>query len=210
LGLDFGYGWKDLNVGSSSLQDDEFGIGEFFGRLNIDTLDNLHFPKSGAKGKAEFRRATKALGGEDDFNKVTAQLTTAHTWDRNTVLVGGSAGFIFDGDGSVQDLFALGGLFNLSGFQSDELTGQNFAAGGLIYYRNIGAQEGLLKFPIYLGASLEVGNVWEDRSDISFDDVIVAGSGFLGVDTPLGPIYLAYGHAEGGKDSVYFFLGQTF
>ncbi len=65
----------------------------------------------------------------------------------------------------------------------------------MIYYRNIGAQEGLLNFPLYLGASLEARNVWDDRSDMGFDDLIVAGSGFLGVDTPLGPVYLAYGHA---------------
>ena len=210
VGLNHGYGWKDVNVGPSTLQDDDFGIGAVFSPLNYDTFDQLAFPKSGTKGMAEFRRSTKALGGEEDFNEVTAQLTTARTWDRNTVLVGGNAGFTFDGGGSPQDLFALGGLFNLSGFPSDELTGQNFASGALIYYRNIGAQEGLLNVPLYLGASLEAGNVWDDRSDMGFDDLIVAGSGFLGADTPLGPVYLAYGHAEGGNDSVYFFLGQTF
>ena len=210
VGLNHGYGWKDVNVGPSTLQDDDFGIGAVFSRFNYDTFDQLEFPKSGTKGIAEFRRSTKALGGEDDFNKVTAQLRTARTWDRNTVLVSGNAGFTFDGDSSAQDLFALGGLFNLSGFPSDELTGQNFASSTLIYYRNIGAQEGLLNVPLYLGASLEAGNVWDDRSDMGFDDLIVAGSGFLGVDLPIGPVYLAYGHAEGGNDSVYFFLGQTF
>ena len=210
VGLNHGYGWKDVNVGPSTLQDDDFGIGDFFSGFEYDTLDQLEFPKSGTKGMAEFRRSTKALGGEEDFNEVTAQLATARTWDRNTVLVGGKAGFTFDGAGSAQDLFALGGLFNLSGFQTDELTGQNFASGALIYYRNIGAQEGLFNVPLYLGASLEAGNVWDDRSDMGFDDLIVAGSGFLGADTPLGPVYLAYGHAEGGNDSVYFFLGQTF
>jgi NTE family protein len=210
LGLDFGYGWKDLNVGSSSLQDDEFGIGEFFGRLNIDTLDNLHFPNSGTREKVEFRHSTEALGGEETFNNVTWQLLAARTWDRNTILIGGEVGITFDGDAPTQNLFQLGGLFSLSGFEADELSGQNFAVGRLIAYRNIGAQEGLLKFPIYLGASLEVGTVWEDRSDMGFDDLIVAGSGFTGVDTPLAPVYLAYGHAEGGNDSVYLFLGQTF
>jgi len=213
VGLNHGYGWKDVNVGPSTLQDDDFGIGAVFSRFNYDTFDQLGFPKSGTKGMAEFRRSTEALGGEEDFNKVTAQLTTARTWDRNTVLVGGKAGFTFDGAGSAQDLFALGGLFNLSGFQSDELTGENFASGALIYYRNIGAigaPGGLLDVPLYLGASLEAGNVWDDRSDMGFDDLIVAGSAFLGVDLPIGPVYLAYGHAEGGNDSVYFFLGQTF
>ncbi len=113
-------------------------------------------------------------------------------------MVGCNAGFTFDGGGSAQDLFALGGLFNLSGFQTDELTGQNFASGALIYYRNIGAigaPGGPLNFPIYLGASLEAGNVWDDRSDMGFDDLIVAGSAFFGADLPIGPVYLAYGHA---------------
>ena len=41
-------------------------------------------------------------------------------------------------------------------------------------------------------------------------DVILAGSVFMGLDSPLGPVYLAYGHAEGGNDSVYLFLGQPF
>ncbi len=120
VGLNHGYGWEDVNVGPSTLQDDDFGIGDFFSRFNYDTFDQLEFPKSGTKGKAEFRRSTKALGGEEDFNRVTAQLTTARTGDRNTVLVGGKAGFTFDGVGSAQDLFTLGGPFNLSGFQSDE------------------------------------------------------------------------------------------
>ena len=119
LGLDFGYGWKDLNVGSSSLQDDEFGIGEFFGRLNVDTLDNLYFPRSGAKAKLEFRRSTESLGGEETFNNMTSGLLAARTWDRNTLLIGGGVGITFDGDAPTQSLFELGGLFNLSGFQAD-------------------------------------------------------------------------------------------
>ena len=45
---------------------------------------------------------------------------------------------------------------------------------------------------------------------MAINDVIIAGSVFLGLDTFLGPIYLAYGHAEGGQDSAYLFLGQTF
>ncbi len=57
---------------------------------------------------------------------------------------------------------------------------------------------------------MEAGNVWNDLGDMSLDDLIVAASGFAGADTPLGPVYLAYGYAEGGNDSVYLFLGQTF
>ena len=41
----------------------------------------------------------------------------------------------------------------------------------------------------FAGASLELGNVWQTSSDLSLDDTIVAGSLFLGVDTPIGPLY---------------------
>ena len=39
---------------------------------------------------------------------------------------------------------------------------------------------------------------------------ILAGSVFVGWSTPLGPLYLGYGIAEGGQDSAYLFLGRTF
>ena len=210
LGLDFGHGWQDLNVGAPSTTADDFGIGEFFGRLNVDTLDNLHFPTSGTKAKVEFRRSTKALGGEENFNNATFELLVARTWGRNTLLASANAGVTFDGTPPTRNLFQLGGLFSLSGFETDELSGENTAVGRFIVFRNIGAKTGLFNLPIYVGASLEAGNVWNDLGDMGLDDLIVAGSGFIGLDTPLGPVYLAYGHAEGGHDSAYLFLGQTF
>ena len=42
------------------------------------------------------------------------------------------------------------------------------------------------------------------------EDLIIAGSVWFGLDTPLGPFYLGYGLAEGGHDSVYLFLGSLF
>jgi len=210
LGLDVGYGWQEVNVGPSSLQDDDYGIGEFFARLNVDTLDNLSFPNSGEKAKLEFRRSTEALGGDETFSNVNVELLTARTWGRNTLLLSGDVGVTFDGSAPTHNLFNLGGFFALSGFETDELSGENFAVGRVIAYRSIGAQAGLFNVPVYLGASLEAGNVWKDRGDISINDLIVAGSAFVGADTPLGPVYLAYGHAEGGNDAVYLFLGQTF
>ncbi|MGH8586112.1 MAG: hypothetical protein ACREWE_08030 [Gammaproteobacteria bacterium] len=66
--------------------------------------------------------------------------------------------------------------------------------------------------PAYAGVSLEYGNVYEDRDDISLTpgNALLAGSVFLGVDTVLGPMYLAYGHAEQGNDSIYLYLGRLF
>ena len=101
-------------------------------------------------------------------------------------------------------------VFGSFGPAEAELSGQDFALGQAVFYRNIGARPGSFSVPVYVGATLEAGNVWDDRSDMAFNDVIVAGSAFLGLDSPVGPIYLAYGHAEGGNDSFYLFLGRPF
>lgn len=65
-------------------------------------------------------------------------------------------------------------------------------------------------FKTYVGASLERGNVWQNSKDVSFGNTITAGSVFLGVDTPIGPLYLTYGHANTGDYSFYIYLGPRF
>ena len=210
LGINRGWGWRDLDSGTLSPSDDKFDIGEVFSRINYDTFDNLNFPNNGARAVIEIRRSDNTFGGDEDFYSGNGRLTLARTWGTNTVLGSAEGGTTFDGTAPIQNLFSLGGLFNLSGHMADELTGQDFAIGRLIFYRNIGTRPGSFGIPVYLGGSLEAGNVWQDSGDMAFDDLIVAGSLFLGLDTPLGPFYLAYGHAEGGNNSAYMFLGKTF
>jgi NTE family protein len=210
VGINHGWGWSDVQIGSSTQPDNEFGIGEYFTRVNYDTIDNLSFPNTGTKLSGEFRRSSDNLGADESFSTVSASALTARTWESNTGLLRANMGTTFSGEAPVQNLFALGGLFNLSGFQADELSGQDFALGQMIYYRNIGARPGSFGVPVYLGLSLEAGNVWQANEDMAFDDLILAGSLFVGLDTILGPIYLAYGRAEHGNDSAYLFLGQTF
>ena len=77
----------------------------------------------------------------------------------------------------------------------------------LSYMRRIG---NFNLMPTYIGASLEAGNVWQDKDDIDFDSLIASGSLFVGVDSILGPIYLGYGLAEDNKNSFYFYLGKVF
>jgi len=60
------------------------------------------------------------------------------------------------------------------------------------------------------GASIEGGQVWNDRSDISSGDFINAGSIYLAMDSPIGPVYLAYGRSEDSLDALYLALGWPF
>jgi len=64
--------------------------------------------------------------------------------------------------------------------------------------------------PMFSGASVEAGNVWEQSGDIGGGSLIVGGSVFIGADTPIGPLYFAYGHNDTGEGSVYLYLGPLF
>jgi NTE family protein len=62
---------------------------------------------------------------------------------------------------------------------------------------------------LYIGGSVEGGNLWDTSSQASLDDLRYAGSITIGTDTILGPVYFAQGFSDG--DSVlYFFIGRSF
>jgi hypothetical protein len=83
--------------------------------------------------------------------------------------------------------------------------------GRLLYYYRLGDQAlPVLDTSIYVGTSIEAGNVWQNSDAIGLDNTLIAGSAFIVFDTLLGPLYIAYGASEGGRHSAYLFLGQTF
>jgi NTE family protein len=63
--------------------------------------------------------------------------------------------------------------------------------------------------PIYLGASLEAGNVWQSRDDMSFGSALINGSVFAGFDTYIGPIYMGAGFGEDGRSNFYLIVGPA-
>jgi NTE family protein len=59
--------------------------------------------------------------------------------------------------------------------------------------------------------SLEAGNVYQTCcNDIRWANMHKDVSLFLGMDTFLGPVYLAAGYDDRGTGAFYLFLGRTF
>ena len=212
FGLRRGWGDVELNVGSIPPPVKDFDRGEALVRFSFDTLDNIHFPHYGQWGFMEAVYSREDLGAEDSYQRFQADWLGALTWGKNTLSTGLKLGITEDEDAPIYDQFTLGGFMNLSGYGRNELRGQNYGLLKLVYYNRIfGSLTSLMKgVPVYAGASLENGNVWDDRDDADVDSLITSGSVFLGAKTILGPVYLAAGFAEGGRDSFYFFLGRTF
>ena len=201
-------GEAEVKTGAAAIWPDyNYDSGELYLRLTVDKLDNTNFPRSGFFSFVEYLTSQEDIGADSSFDQVLFSAIMTKSWNRNTLLGGARFYSTLDSDAPLQNLFQLGGLLNLSGYLDDELSGQHLGLLRMAYMRRI-VDFNLL--PTYLGASLEFGNVWQNKSDIDFDTLITAGSLFLGVDTPLGPIYLGYGLAEGNKNSFYFYLGRLF
>lgn len=147
------------------------------------------------------------LGADTDFDQADYGFLLAHSWGRHTLLGGLEVKATVDGTAPVQSQQRLGGFLRLSGFEEGRLSGQQSGLARLIYMRRI---NDIQQFKAYAGASLEAGNVWADSGDIFGGDHIVGGSLFIGADTPIGPLYFAYGHNDTGKGSVYLYLGPLF
>ncbi|MGH8229434.1 MAG: hypothetical protein ACREU3_16300, partial [Steroidobacteraceae bacterium] len=158
-------------------------------------------------------RQAGSPGSENPLNQVTLNWLGAESFGRNTAILWATGGTTLNRTASL-DLhtqFTLGGLFNLSGLPAQSLTGSNLGIARLLVYRQVGSGgEGVLDFPAYVGFSLEAGNVWQERQSIDFGSLRKDGSVFLGLDTPVGPVYFATGIDQTGTEAFYLSLGRTF
>jgi len=188
-----------------------FERGGFFARFSYDKLDSIFFPRRGQQFDIEWRAERDALGADQEFDTLAGSWLIARSIDRHTLIFWTDFGTTIDDIPTAENFFSLGGFFNLSGLPPGFLAGPHYGIGRFIYYRKIGrGGAGVLDLPAYAGISLEAGNTWLDKSSASFGDLRKDGSVFFGVDTPLGPVYLAAGFDEGGDKAFYLFLGRTF
>jgi NTE family protein len=210
LDLYYGAGRNDLRLGQPSPYEGNFTEGGYSIRWQADTLDNLNFPTSGYRANLVFRDSLTALGSDQDFQTLSLDATHAYTWGKYSIIPRVRLAGKLSGDLDIQDLFLLGGFLNLSGYQPGQLSGQYVALGEVIYMYRLTDASAAFTVPIFAGGSLEAGGAWNEYGDITFDSLIPAGSLFLGIDTPLGPFYMAAGYAEGGNASLYMLLGKLF
>jgi NTE family protein len=186
------------------------------GRLLVrwDSLDNPFFPSHGNKAELEAfvgRRSESAAGadlGSGRVERASLSAIRAMTVQQDSLLqLGVKVGGVRSARSDLISDFNIGGFLNLSGYRTDQDSGNYLGLARAVYYHRIGTLP-LLGRGVYAGGSVEAGNVWASRSDIRGGTVVPAGSVFLAADTRLGPFYFAYGWAGSGNQSFYLFLGR--
>lgn len=178
--------------------------------LWVDTLDDIRFPKSGMFGLATWEYSDDDLGGETPISTLQAKAGVPLTKESVTFLPTLEVGTTFENNQAVGGEFFLGGYQRLSGLGLREISGNHYALGVAQAYWQLSRPKTNFGSTTYVGASLEYGGVWQDRNDVTSDDMILAGSVFVALDSLLGPVYLGFGLAEEGESAIYVLIAPVF
>jgi NTE family protein len=208
-GIYSGGGASRVKIGDPTIVDNNFDVGGAFAQLQVDTFDDSRFPRTGSKAGLKWDMSRGSLGADRNFEKLEADYLSAWSRGKSTFQLGLNYATTIGANDQVQEYFSLGGFLRLSGFERGRLSGPHAALGRLIYYRLVSDYTGgLFEVPVYLGASVGAGNVWQSRADMSFASLLASGSVFAAFDTYLGAIYIAAGIAQGGEQAFYLSIGS--
>jgi NTE family protein len=207
IGLRRGAGEAEVQTGDPALPEDKFQVGELVAAITVDRLDSVYFPRDGYFGRLGYRRSEEALGADTDFEQVDLDLVYAHRFGLHSIELIARYHSTVSGVAPIQSIYRLGGRGKLVGFRSNELTGQHYGvlAGGYVYeLADVFGRAALL------GSTVEYGNAWQARDDISLSDAIWNGSVYFGFDSWLGPVMLGVGVREGGDGTVFVKISDQF
>lgn len=178
-------------------------LGAITARVTVDRIDDADWPSRGFYARADAYLARDGLGSDREYERLSAEVEGFATRGRVTGFLALEAGGEPDGVLPAYDHVRLGGFLSLSGFGPGELRGDRFAVA------RAGALVRLLHVPpalhgVYAGGWIETGDAWFDGDD---PDPRWAATAALGAETILGPVWIAYGRGEGGRDRTYVALG---
>jgi NTE family protein len=194
------------STGSTSIRAANFG-------LRFDQLEGVNFPTSGWALMGGVYSELEALGADVEYTRWRLAASTAYTSGRHTVEVAASAGGkLGSNDIPAYDQFGLGGFLNLSGLARDQLRTERYQFARVTYrtkLADIPLFEGM-----FFGASLEGARlspplvpIWRGepvRGTLN----VAAGAVYLGIDSPIGPLYLGFGYANPENRALYLYLGR--
>jgi NTE family protein len=208
LGLAGGALWPKLQSGPESLDLGHVRIDQAGIRLGavLDQLDNVNFPRSGVLASADIFASRRALGADDNYTRWDLAAQGAVALGGNTFGLGLRGAGTLDRHLPAYDLVQWGGFLRQSGHPVNSLVGQSLTFGRFVYTYKLVDQK--VFDGVYAGFSAEGGRMSRPVFPGQPNGFVASGAVFLGVDSPLGPFYLAWGRSSDGASSAYLFLGR--
>ncbi len=211
IGLSYGHVVSTPRVGEPSLPSYSDDLGGVRLRFGLDSLEGgTGFPTSGNYLTLNSYFARAGVGSNVNFDKT--ELTGAQVFGNSSrsLIFTTDVGTSFHTNLPFYEEFTLGGFLSLSGLREQQLRGDQVFSAHLIYLEHVANLPSVLGNGLYIGGSLEGGNVWNSDQNISLHGLQYGSSLFVGADTALGPIYLGTGFSQSGNQTFYLFIGLPF
>ncbi len=173
--------------------------------FNRDTSDDPFNPNHGGINIYSIEYAGDFLGGDENFSKLNAEIRryypgfkADHAW---ALRIKGGLGY--REDIPFAEEYRLGGSENLRGYERNSFHGDNMLLLGAEYRIPINENFTGVLFS-------DAGNTWNDKSDITLDELNYSLGLGVRMNTPLGQLRLDYGWNDEGDGMPHFSIGQTF
>ena len=174
--------------------------------LVIDQLSDASFPRYGYKFDSNVFLGTDR--SHNNYQELSMNTTWANSWNNHSINLKLNGAGLFQSDTEIRGIGStLGGFQQLSAYQPDQFTGNYMLYGSLTYLLRA-VKFDLAGQSLFLGTSLEVGNVWNKRSEISTASLRKSASLFAGFNSFIGPIYLGFAVGPAGAKNVFFQMGR--
>jgi NTE family protein len=177
-------------------------------RLNLDSLDELDFPRQGSAFRLETFSALPVLGASSSYQRTDVEWLQVLTRGDHTVRTRLAYAQVDTNGRETLDLVSTGGFMRLSGYQSGQFLSRGAVYGSVSYYQQLFGLPQPLGSGVFAGVSLETARL---RSPLGLGSAQLQRSGmafYLGASTALGPAYVGLGLGQGGQKVLYLFLGR--
>lgn len=207
-GLQWGGVNSEQEIGTLPVGGGYSSTGAITTRFTYDQLDKAVFPTEGSIAFLDGYFSETGLGADDSYRLVEGYWEWVFPWRRNVLTLKLMGGTDLDSEAPFYDQFTLGGPFALSGYKIGALRGQEYAFAGINVRHRVADLSETFGTGVYVGGSLEAGNMYKRQDGSSGTGVLLGGSLYLAVDSKLGPFYLSYGVAENGQRAAYLTIGR--
>lgn len=191
--VDWRLEWHHLyNTVNVPIVNQNYGFSSIRISTNIDTQDKVPFPTDGVMVNFSYESALLNIGDNISFTKMYFSYDRYQTFfDRHTIHPRFVLGVADEGL-PLSEQFTLGGQNSFFGFRDDDSRGRQLFLASLEYQYRLPLK---LFFDTYLKARYDLGAIWPEASEMSFNQFTHGIGITLGFDTPVGPAEFSVGKA---------------
>ncbi len=191
-----------LETGSVILENGSKRFGGWEASMFFDQFDRLYLPTQGWSAVGSYFNSPS-----ESYSK--AELNLRASWHVNDLIFHGRIYGAGAPSGTIPgyDALKMGGFLNMSGFVRDQIMGESVAYGNIRVEKIIGQLPLGLRGDMRVGMALEsgkVGGLYTETNLTGWQNNIAV---YIGGETPLGPVYAAYGYAPNGMSNIFLFIG---